>query len=156
MRRQVTSTRSAGLAPRAAIQWLGQGQRSSTLLATVQQLMQAQHVVRRLVPGPMGRACQVVRIDTNHVTLTVPSAAHAAKLRQLGPAILKQLNHQGWAVTDLRVKITMQLQQNVEPVARHGVPMGPTGLQAFSALAETLPPGPLADAVQRLLRHHQT
>jgi len=117
--------------------------------------MQAQRVVRQLLPGAMGAACQVARMDANSITLTVPSAAHAAKLRQMGPAILRRLAHEGWAVTDIHVKITMQPQPSATPGVRHGVPLGPQGLQAFSDLAATLSPGPLADAVARLLAHHR-
>jgi len=140
----------------AAIDWLGHGQRSSTILATVQRLMQAQRVVRQALPGPMGAACQVAHVDSHNMTLTVPSAAHAAKLRQLGPAILRRLHREGWAVADIHVKITMQPQPQTKSAVRHGVPLGPQGLQAFSELAETLPAGPLADAVQRLLAHHRS
>jgi len=118
--------------------------------------MQAQRVVRQMLPGAMGAACQVARLDANSMTLTVPSAAHAAKLRQMGPAILRRLQREGWAVTDIHVKITMQPPPSVKSSTRHGAPLGPQGLQAFSDLAATLHPGPLADAVQRLLAHHRS
>jgi len=137
------------------LDWLGRDQRYGTILATVQQLMQVQRVVCQMLPGAMGAACQVARMDTNSMTLTVPSAAHAAKLRQMGPAILRRLMREGWAVTDLHVKITMQARSRDQTPTRHGVPLGPQGLQAFSDLASTLQPGPLADAVQRLLAHHR-
>jgi len=149
------SGRFEAFTQRSALDWLGRDPRSGTILATVQGLMQAQRVVRQMLPGAMGAACQVARIDANSLTLTVPSAAHAAKLRQMGPAILRHLTRAGWAVTDIHVKITMQPQLSVQAPTRHGVPLGPQGLQAFSDLAATLPPGPLADAVQRLLAHHR-
>jgi len=149
------SRRSEAFAQRSAIDWLGYDSRSGTILATVQRLMQAQRVVRQVLAGAMGAACQVARVDATSMTLTVPSAAHAAKLRQMGPAILRRLAREGWAVTDIHVKITMQPQPNAAPSLRHGVPLGPQGLQAFSDLAATLSPGPLADAVERLLAHHR-
>jgi len=121
----------------------------------VQHLMQAQRVVRAALPGAMGAACRVAMIDGEKMTMLVPSAAHAAKLRQMTPAICRALQRKGWAVGDIHIKITLQAPQSAAPVVRHGVALGEQGLQAFSALAQTLPPGPLADAVQRLLRHHQ-
>jgi len=135
--------------------WLGRGQRSGTILATVQHLMQAQRVVRAALSGAMGAACQVAMIDGDKMTMLVPSAAHAAKLRQMTPAICRALQRKGWAVSDIHIKITLQAPQSAAPVVRHGVPLGEQGLQAFSDLALTLPAGPLADAVQRLLRHHR-
>jgi len=147
--------RSEVFTQRCAIDWLGRDARSSTILATVQRLMQVQRVIRQMLPGTMGAACQVARMDANSMTLTVPSAAHAAKLRQMGPAILRRLAHEGWAVTDIHVKITMQPPPSVQASPRHGVSLGPQGLQAFSDLASTLQPGPLADAVARLLAHHR-
>jgi len=147
--------RASAVQASAAIDWLGRGQRSGTILATAQRLMQAQRVVRQALPGAMGAACQVALIDAHSMTLTVPSAAHAAKLRQMGPAICRELNRQGWAISDVHVKITMRAPPGIQPAARYGVPLGPKGLQAFAELAATLPPGPLADAVARLLRHHQ-
>jgi len=146
----------AGFIPaQAAIDWLGRGDRSGSILATVQQLMRAQNVVRRCLPGAMGAACQVALIDGHAMTLVVPSAAHAAKLRQMTPAICRELGRKGWAVTDIRIKITMRAPPANEPPVRHGVALNAQGLQAFAALEAALPPGPLADAVRRLLEHHR-
>jgi len=136
--------------------WLGRDPRSGTILATVQQLLQAQRVVRTVLPGAMGAACQVASIEGGKITLLAPSAAHAAKLRQMSPAICRALARKGWAIAEVRIKITLQAPQGAAPGARHGVALGERGLQAFSDLASSLPPGPLADAVQRLLHHHRS
>jgi len=148
---------SAGLTPaQAAVDWLGRGDRSASILATVQQLMRAQRVVRRCLPGAMGAACQVALIDGHTMTIVVPSAAHAAKLRQMTPAICRELGRKGWAITDIRIKITLRAAPVAEAPVRHGVALNAQGLQAFAALESTLPPGPLADAVRRLLEHHRS
>lgn len=141
----------------AAIRWLGNEPRSASVLATAQRLLQAQQDMRQLLPGAMGQACHVALIEQGRMTITVPSAAHAAKLRQMGPALCRDLARKGWAIDAIQVRIAMRTMPSARdiPAPRQTVPLGQEGLQAFSSLASSLRPGPLADAVQRLLSHHR-
>jgi len=149
--------RSRAAAPhKPAIQWLGQGQGSAALLATAQRLLQAQQRVRQILAGPMGQACQVTQLQGVVMALAVPSAAHAAKLRQLTPEICRQMGKHGWDIQQVQIRITLQPSAPLKvPAVRHGTPLDPAGLQAFAQLADTLPAGELANAVQRLLKHHR-
>jgi hypothetical protein len=72
------------------------------------------------------------------LTLAVPSAAHAAKLRQLLPTVTRQMNAAGWNISEALVHVQAHLFASVT-----------------EKLHDSLPQGPLAQAIERLLRHHR-
>ena len=103
----------------------------------------------------MGQACRVALIENARLVLSVPSAAHAAKLRQLAPTITRKMNEQGWHLADITVKIqASSLQKATQRPQKTVNPLGTAGVEAFAQLQPTIHPGPLADAVARLLKRH--
>ncbi|KAG1369505.1 hypothetical protein G6F59_018702 [Rhizopus arrhizus] len=79
-------------------------------------------------------------------------------MRQLAPRIARTLADQGWNLNEIAVKVQAGLPK---PGARQprppkaAQPLGDKALGAFESLHDTLRPGPLADAVAKLLRHHK-
>lgn len=144
-------SRSASL----AVNWLSASPESASVLATARQLMAIEQSLKRQLPAAFASACRAARLDQQCLTLSVPSAGFAAKLRQMAPRLLANLNASGWNITELAVKVqagsppgvTQKRTRNVEP-------LGPASLAAFRKLLETTPPGPLADSINRLLKHH--
>jgi hypothetical protein len=146
--------------PRAnlAIQWLDSGGPSADVLTTARYLLDLEQATRQGLPAGLAQACKAARIDGQQMTLAVPSPAHAAKLRQLAPSIATQLSLQGWNISEVSVKVQARLSENrTKPLqARNKTALDAVALDAFDQLGSQLRPGPLADAVQRLLRHHRT
>ena len=139
----------------AAIQWLSAEPGSASVLDAARRLLEAQEALQQLVPGPMGKACRVALIENARLILSVPSAAHAAKLRQLAPSITRKMNEKGWNLAEITVKIqAARLQITPERQPKSVNPLGTAGVQAFSDIQPTIHPGPLADAIARLLRRH--
>jgi hypothetical protein len=139
-----------------AVSWLGNDQQGASVLAAARNLLSAQEAVRESLPPALARACQVARIDRQRLTLAVPSAAYAAKLRQLAPRIIQLLASRGWDLQDVNVRVQAGLPWGQEKaVAREVVPLDNTALQAFDTLRDNIRPGPLADAIARLLAHHR-
>jgi len=139
-----------------AVSWLGNDQQGANVLAAARNLLSAQEAVRESLPPALARACQVARIDRQRMTLAVPSAAYAAKLRQLAPRIIQLLASRGWDLQDVNVKVQASLPWGQEKaVEREVVPLDDNALQAFDALRSNIRPGPLADAIGRLLAHHR-
>lgn len=138
--------------------WLDASPGGSSILATARLHMQIREVLQQTLPVALGAACEVARAEQNRLLLAVPSAAHAAKLRQLAPSISRALCAQGWNLTEISIRIQADLRllqagwQRPKPTAR---PLDDQALQAFDDLHDSLTPGPLADAVARLLRHHR-
>ncbi|WP_353172232.1 DciA family protein [Paracandidimonas soli] len=138
-----------------AIQWLSTEPRAASVLDAARRLLAAQETLQRLVPGAMGQACRVALIEDARMVLSVPSAAHAAKLRQLAPTITRKMNEKGWNLTEITVKIqAARLQTAPQRPPKSVNPLGTAGVQAFSEIQPAIHPGPLADAIARLLKRH--
>ncbi|WZB74597.1 DUF721 domain-containing protein [Achromobacter insuavis] len=131
--------------------------RGAGVLATARKHLQIQYAVAAILPAPLP-VCQVGKLENQRLQLVVPSAAHAAKMRQLAPRIAQALADQGWNLNEIAVKVQAGLPK---PGARKPLPpkeaqpLGTTALGAFETLHDNLRPGPLADAVAKLLKHHK-
>lgn len=150
--------RSRNDAPPAALaaSWLSNDQQGAQVLGAARRLLEAEHVMRTVLPPPLAAVCKVARIERQQMTLAVPSAAYASKLRQLAPRIGRSLNQSGWNLNEIQVRVQAGLQPGQTKTARREViPLGDTALNAFDELHDSLRPGPLADAIKRLLGHHR-
>lgn len=139
-----------------AVQWLDTDQHGAQVLATARQLLAAEHVLQSVLPAALQLSCRVARIERQHITLAVPGAAYASRLRQLAPRLLTALNEHGWNLTELGVRVQGALHKNQTKTAQRTVaPLDETALAAFDTLHENVPPGPLADAIARLIVRHR-
>jgi len=140
--------------------WLGRDAQMAGVVATAQRYAQIRRAVAALLPAGLADAVQVVKLDHGQLTLTTPGAAYVTKLRQLAPRLADALTRQGWHVNEVGIRIHAQTREdnyNPRPArgkAREAAPLDAQALQAFSTLHNRLSAGPLADAVQRLLKHH--
>ena len=138
-----------------ALQWLAHDDAGSSVLATAQQLLQAEEVVRAALPPVLALTCRVASIDRQRITLAVPAAAHATRLRQLTPTLLRKLVSRGWNLTQMDVRVQAGLAPYVRPKPPREVrPLDAAALNCFQDLKQNVAPGPLADAIHRLLTHH--
>ncbi|MEI2416908.1 DciA family protein [Orrella sp. JC864] len=130
--------------------------RSAGVIATAHRHIQIRQAVASVLPPALGAVCQVAKADQLTLVLAVPSAAHAAKLRQMAPSLIRALGARGWNLNEIAVRVQAGLPtgrtEKPRPVEKNE--LDETALQAFSRLHQGLRPGPLADAVARLLRHH--
>jgi hypothetical protein len=141
-----------------ALGWLGHDARGAGVLATARLHLQIQQAVAAALPPGLGAVCRVARLDNQRLQLAVPGPAHAAKLRQMAPRIAQALQAAGWNLNEIAVKVQAGLLEAGTKAPRppkEAEPLGEVALDAFEALQVTLRPGPLADAVARLLRHHR-
>ncbi|QAA94074.1 DciA family protein [Pollutimonas thiosulfatoxidans] len=139
-----------------ALAWLGSDQQGAQVLQTAQNMLAMEQATKGLLPPALAQVCKVARIDRQQITLAVPGAAHASKLRQLAPRIARALSEDGWNVTEVSVRVQAGLlQSQTKTSSREVVPLDETALQAFEDLQRSLRPGPLTDAIERLLGHHR-
>ncbi|TEA80223.1 DciA family protein [Allopusillimonas ginsengisoli] len=139
-----------------AVNWLGNDQHGASVLAAARNMLAVQEAARQALPAALADACQVARIERQRITLAVPSAAYASKLRQLAPRIVHLLASRGWDVQEVSVKVQAGLlRAPTKTVERTVTPLDSGALQAFDELRSGLRPGPLADAITRLLKHHR-
>lgn len=141
-----------------ALGWLGHDTRAAGVLATARTHLQIQQALAAVLPPALGVMCVVAKLESQRLTLAVPSAAHAAKLRQMAPRIAQALCAQGWNLNEIAVRVQAGMPKPGAKMPRppkEAEPLGETALGAFEQLKGTLRPGPLADAVARLLAHHK-
>ncbi|MAL00738.1 MAG: flagellar hook-length control protein FliK [Alcaligenaceae bacterium] len=141
----------------SAIDWLGQSRQSADVLATARRMIEMEHIISQALPGNLAMACRVARVDHQDLTLAVPSAAHAAKLRQLAPRIVQRLGQHGWNINQLQVKVQAGLNQYATNLSRKKEvnPLDEQALTSFEELYSNTPPGPLAESLKRLIERHR-
>lgn len=140
-----------------AVEWLRGDSHGATVLSTVKLLLSAESSVKAALPPALAHSCRVARIDRQQITVAVPSAAYAAKIRQLAPSIIRALTHDGRNINEVVVKVQASLLKNQTKTTqmKTAIPLDDTALSAFEELKEKVGPSPLADAIQQLLRHHR-
>lgn len=140
-----------------AIDWLGNDRHGANVLTAARTLLALEQALQGILPQGLGKACRVARMENQQATLVVPSPAYAARLRQLAPRTVAQLAHGGWNLTDIQVKVQASLLQSrtKTPQPKQSIPLDKQALEAFRSLHENLRPGPLADAVARLVTRHK-
>lgn len=157
-RPRAPSGRPAGPSSETALGWLGHDTRGAGVLATARRHLQLQRAVASLLPPGLGAVCVVAKLEGGCLQLAVPGPAHAAKLRQMAPRLAQALSGQGWNTTEVTVKVQAGMPRPGARTPRPpktAQPLGPSALQAFESLGRTVRPGPLADAIARLLDHHR-
>ena len=124
-------------------------------MATAQALMDAEQVVRKALPPVLAHSCRVANIDRQCLTLAVPGAAHATRMRQLKPTLLRALTQHGWNLNQIEIRVQAGLlAEPYKQPPREVHPLGRKALDCFQELQSNVQPGPLADAISRLLNHH--
>lgn len=124
-------------------------------MATAQALMQAEEIVRKALPPVLAHSCRVANIDRQCLTLAVPAAAHATRLRQLTPTLLRALARHGWNLNQIDIRVQAGLLAHARKTPPREVqPLGRNALDCFEELQQNVEPGPLAEAISRLLTHH--
>lgn len=137
------------------VEWLGRDAQSASILATAQQHLALKALVAEPLPAGLKQAFEIVKSDRGILTLMAANAALGAKLRQMAPRIVTHLQAKGRMINEVLVKVSIQpgAPRHQKPV-KTAKPLDSTDLKAFENLKANLQPGPLADAVARLLAHH--
>ncbi|WP_019936828.1 DciA family protein [Bordetella sp. FB-8] len=139
------------------LSWLGHDARGAGVLATAHRHLQLQQALAALLPPGLGEVCAVIKLDQHRLELAVPGSAYAAKLRQMAPSLAQALSVRGWLLDEIAVRVQAGMPRPGSRAARpvkSAQPLDTQALEAFDELGKTMRPGPLADAIARLLTHH--
>ncbi len=93
-------------------------------------------------------------LNAGTVTVVVPGAAWATRLRQIEPTLVAALAAEGLRVERLKIRPQRQLPATARPAAPKA-PVPAQALAALDALADEVPDSPLKQALTSLLRHHR-
>ena len=141
----------------AALEWLDRNPQGAHMMRTARELLAIQAVLAGTLPPALARQIRVARIDGPQITVMVPGPAHAARLRQLTEAAALRIQDAGWPVERIIVRIDAAMGRTwTQKPRREAQPLGEDALRSFEDLGRQVAPGPLADAIGRLLRHHRS
>jgi len=108
-------------------------------------------IIRRHLPRPLALRIRVAEERNGQLELAADAGAVAAIVRQRSAELLTALKREGWEFTGIRVRVQVRIDPvpNRKPLAN---PLDRSSLRPLSALARTLPAGPLKTALDRFLR----
>lgn len=140
-----------------AVDFLNAHDRLASLLPTAKRIAALQKDCADILPE-MFASCEVMQFESEKLTLSVPSAALAARLKQTLPRLMDGLAKRGWQVSAIKLKV--QVRQSSRPVVRQKqMPMPDRAVNAFAELEDALEKKPhndaLRQALQSLLQRHR-
>ncbi len=114
----------------------------------VGQLRAYQTHYAQVAPPSLLRSSQVLLVEQGILTLAANNSAVAAKLRQMTPELVEQLQLHGCEVTGIQVRVQVTLPPNIHPATP--TTLSVRGKKQLIDLAATLSDSPLKSALQRL------
>lgn len=138
--------------PQAAADVLKHTDAFAALRAGVEQVASLQRDLRALLPEYLANHVDPGSIKEGVLTLFAGHNALAARLRQVAPRLVADLQARGWHVTTLKVRV--RPQDAPEPVRIKQARMTPVGADALRELADSLPSSPLQSALARMAARH--
>jgi hypothetical protein len=122
------------------------------LRAGVEQMSAMRRDLAALLPDYLASSVEPGFIKDGKLALFTAHNALAARLRQLEPRLVADLQARGWPLDAVRIRVRPQSVQEAKlpKVAR----MSPAGAAALQALSEELPPSPLQAALAKMAARH--
>lgn len=130
-------------------EYLGTGDILRRLVREAGRLSELDRAYRRAAPAALVDASGVDHIDGATLVLWADSGAVAAKLRQIMPTVLSQLQRFAPECTTARVAVRIAAR-DVGRTRRSPTRIGARGADALRELAGELPPSALRNALTRL------
>ncbi|OZA27221.1 MAG: hypothetical protein B7X93_09385 [Hydrogenophilales bacterium 17-61-9] len=126
----------------------------SGLAVRARALLNTQAALERALPAAIAGHVRIMQMENGVLSLACDSGAVASRLRHQTDALIAKLAKHGIVATAVRVSVNPELHARyVHPVEKHGLPA--TALAGLSNLNAGIEDGPLKDALEKLLRHHQ-
>lgn len=154
------STKPARVSPRSAqgaTDYLRADDKMASLLPTVARMIALQKDCAAILPE-MFNACSVLQFDSDQLTLSIPNAALAAKLKQKLPKLQDSLKQHGWQVSAIRLKV--QVGNNLsKPLPPKQLSLPTQAVSALATLNTVLEDSPrnaaLRAAIDMLISRHR-
>jgi hypothetical protein len=132
--------------------WLTTPAEVKGLTAKVDRLTRLQQVFRNAVPPQLACACRVTNLRAGTLVIMTDNQAVAAKLRQLVPSLLNEVQKFETEVTGIQVQAQVKSATNSirSDVTERSLPTDI--VDKFEALSETVADAELRGALTRLVR----
>lgn len=109
-----------------------------------------QRTLSQALPSALAAACRVAYETGGCIVIEAKNGAVAAKVKALSGRLLAALRQRDPALTGIRVGVAVVRRARAEREQIRRI--GPTGMRSLSALAASLPDGPVQAAVRGLLK----
>lgn len=138
--------------PQPVSEVLNRTEAFAALRAGVEQVASLQRDLTALLPDYLANHVEPGSIKDGTLTLFAAHNALAARLRQVEPRLLAELQKRGWPVSALRVRV--RPKDAPEPPHVKQARMTTVGAAALRELADHLEPSPLQAALARMAARH--
>lgn len=136
--------------------WLGQESSSASVLLTAQRLLAIQKSLAQQLPTALQTSFVVLKWGEGELRLGTQGSAQAAKLRQFVPRLKSHMADLGHKTESVTIKVLAESPvPSLSKPIKEARPIDKSDLTHFVTLAHTLEPGPLADAVAKLIARRQ-
>ena len=117
-------------------------------------LLNTQAALERALPAALAGHVRGMPLENGLLSLACDSGAVASRLRQQADALIARLGKREIVVTAVRISVNPELlARYLHPVEKRGLPAA--ALDNLAHLNAEIEEGPLKEALDRLLRHHQ-
>ncbi len=130
--------------------YLDTAEGADKVMAHARQLVRLAGIYREIAPQPLGEASSVANYKSAVLVIHADNGAVATKIRQMGQRLCDPLSLDGTPCSGIEVRVQPRRisRQSAEP-ARKSLSAKTCGL--LRSTSETLPKGPLREALETLL-----
>jgi hypothetical protein len=156
VRRMRFNSSNLSLKRRTAVEatdFLRRHDRLAALLPAVERMARLQKDCAECLPA-MFKYCEILAFEDGQLTLSLPTTALAAKLKQQLPKLQETLARRGWQVLGVKLKVQMAKPAEIKEQMR-ALELPGAAVDAFDELSATLAPTPqnaaLIEAVKAMV-----
>jgi hypothetical protein len=125
----------------------------AALRAGVEQMVAMKRDLGQLLPDYLATSVEPGFVKDGALSLFAAHNALAARLRQIEPRLLSELQQRGWAVNSLKIRVRPQPVKEPTPVKQ--ARMSVAGANALQVLSESLDASPLQIALSKMAARHR-
>jgi hypothetical protein len=119
-----------------ATDFLRRDDKMAALLPAIQRMAALQKDCAAALPA-MFKYCEILAFEDGQLTLSLPNAALAAKLKQQIPKLQETLARRGWQVTGVKLKVQMSKPAEIKEQMRSPA-LSAAAVAAFDQLGDDL------------------
>lgn len=131
-------------------QYLDSDAATSRVMAHARLLQKLSRRFEAVAPGGLRHAARVANYKSGKIVIHADNGAVAAKIRQMSQRLCDELSKGGTQCSDMEVKVQPR-QIPYQSTTSTFKPLSGKAFDMLQSTAESLPKGPLRDALDRLL-----
>jgi hypothetical protein len=144
---------SQNMHPKNPCAFLNQPDGIGSLMPQARRLIELRGTLSAVLPEPLARWCSIANYKQGKVVIFAANSAVAAKLKLMGPTLLKKLSKRGIEVTGLEVRV--QPLDHERQVFEKSSKMSAEAAASLVGLCEQLPDSELKIALGKIARRHR-